>query len=214
METRKPLDKGTVIGLVLVGLGALFMLQTLGIFRFMWDLTISIAFLGGAAVFLAVYANDRRQWWALFPGFGLGFVGLMILLDEFLPRFDMGGPLFLGGLGAVFLAVYANRRDQVWPLIPGGVLLTLATVAGLDQLFPRMDTGGVFFLGLGLTFSMVYAFARDRARHGWALIVAAVMFGIAFLTVVGSLFKFAFPLILIGIGVFMLRDRLFTPGNR
>lgn len=215
MESRKPLDKGTVIGLVLVGLGALFLLNTMGIFDFMWDFTIGLAFLGGGAIFLAVFANDRRQWWALFPSFGLGFIGLMILLDRLLPGFDdIGGSLFLGGLGAAFLAVYANKRSEVWPLIPGGVLMTLAVVAGLDQIFPRFDGGTVFFLGLGLTFSTVYALAPNRSKHGWALIVAAIMFGIAFLTVVGTLFKFAFPLILIGLGVFMLRDRLFTTTNR
>ncbi|HYG57300.1 MAG TPA: hypothetical protein VD902_04475 [Symbiobacteriaceae bacterium] len=216
METKKPLEKGTVIGLVLVGIGALLMLQTVGIFRFMWDITIAIGFLAGAVIFLAVFANDRKQWWALFPGFGMGFIGLMILLDNFFPRLDIGGPLFLGGLGAAFLAVYANRRDQIWPIIPGGVLLTLASVAAYDELFPRWDGGAaIFFLGLGLTFTMVYYLAANRQRHGWALIVAAVMFGIACLTMIGSLASnILFPLVLIGLGVFMLRDRIFTSGNR
>ncbi|MFZ5815686.1 MAG: hypothetical protein ACOY93_10350 [Bacillota bacterium] len=203
MENRNPVDKGVIWGTLLVTVGALFLLQSLGLLHFAWKMTIALGFLIGAVLFGAVFARDRRQWWAILPAFALGFIGLMIGLDELVPRFRFEGSLFLGGLGFAFAAIYAaTDRRHFWPIIPAGVLLTLATVSGLDTLMPWFDGGAVFFTGLALTFGTVWW--ESRQQQQWALLVAVACGGLATLILVGSLMRFFFPLALIAVGVFLL----------
>ena len=206
METRR-FDKGMLIGALLVGFGALFLLQSFGIVSFMARTLVSLAFLGGAAAFLMVFANDKRQWWALFPAAGLGFVGLSILL----PTSGLTGTLLFVLMGGAFLLVHAVRRDWVWPIIPGGVMLTLAAVTLLETISRRwIDTGAIFFFGLAITFVAVWYQALDRKFYSWALIVAAVLGAVGSLVLIGSLiglvFKFALPIILILLGVYALTN--------
>jgi hypothetical protein len=212
MENRNPVDKGTIWGVLLVCVGALFLLQTLDILHFAWQITIALGFLIGAALFGAVFARDRHQWWALFPTFALGFIGLMILLDEVTPGFRFAGPLFLGGLGLAFAAVYAaNERRMWWPIIPAGVLLTLAVVAGIDLVLPVIDTAWLFFGGLALTFLFVWW--ETQQVQQWALIVAVACAGLAILILIGSLMRYLFPLALVGVGVYLLMRQPRTPNG-
>jgi hypothetical protein len=60
-------------------------------------------------------------------------------------------------------------------VIPAGVLLTLAVVAGINEVAPRVETGGLFFLGLALTFALVYLLPPPGERMKWALIPAGVL---------------------------------------
>lgn len=213
VDVKKPLDKGTLIGGLLVVFGGLLMLQTLGVIGSMIQLTFSLAFLAGGGIFLYVFLNDRRHWWALFPAAALGFIGLGIFSDIFFPGLDIGGPLFLGGLGLAFLVVYAMNPQHLWAIIPGGALLTLAAVAGVNEFrFLRwINDGTVFFAGMALTFASLYfvAPADTRSRWSWSLIVAAVLAAIAFMTV-PFFWKLAFPVVLIIIGAYLIKDRTFT----
>lgn len=212
MDTRNPVDRGTIWGILLVSVGALFLLQTMEMIHFAWQVTIGLGFLLGAAVFSAVFARDRRQWWAVFPAFALGFIGIMILLDQMTLGFRLGGSLFLGGLGLAFTAVYtATDRRHFWPIIPAGVLFTLAIVAGLDSILPWIDTGWVFFGGLAATFGFVWW--ETRQQQQWALIVALICAGLASLILIGSLMRFLFPLALVAVGVFLLLRQQRTPSG-
>lgn len=203
MEPRNMVDRGTIWGILLVSIGGLFLLQTMGILDFAWQMTIGIGFLIGAAIFGSVFARDRRHWWAVFPAFALGFIGAMILLDDLTPGFRFSGSLFLGGLGLAFAVIYlANDRRHFWPIIPAGVLFTLALVAGLEQLLPFMDAGSVFFGGLAATFGFVWW--ETQQQQQWALIVALACGGLATLILIGSLMRFLFPLALVAVGVFLL----------
>jgi hypothetical protein len=212
MDHRNPVDGSTIWGILLVCIGALFLLQTLDILHFAWQMTVALGFLIGAALFGAVFARDRRQWWALFPAFALGFIGLMIGLDELAPGFRLGGSLFLGGLGLAFAAVYAaNDRRHFWPIIPAGVLFTLATVAGINQFLPMIDSGWMFFGGLALTFAFVWH--ETNHAQQWALIVALACGALAALVLIGSLMKFFFPLALVAVGVYLLMRQSRTPND-
>jgi hypothetical protein len=115
------------------------------------------------------------QWWAAFPGFVLAGIGVLILLPDALD--NIGGAVFLGAIGLSFWMVYLTGRDRWWAIIPGGVLFTLAVVSALpDKLLGGADSGGVFFLGLALTFLLVALLANMR----WAYWPAGVLgvFGI------------------------------------
>ena len=72
---------------------------------------------------------------------------------------DWGGFFFLGFLGLGFLAVYFSGRERWWAIIPGGVLLTLGFISVLNNVYGGRETGGFFFLGLGLTFLLVAVLA-------------------------------------------------------
>lgn len=210
METRR-LDKGMLIGVLLVGFGALFLLQQFGFFSFMVKTLWGLGFIGGGAVFLSLFLNDKRQWWALFPAAALACTGLSIIL----PGGGMIGALWLGGLGAAFLMIHVAYRNWVWPIIPGGVLLSIAALVAFETLtFHWFNGASIMFFGWAATFVAVWYQSTDRHYYSWALIVAAVLgfVGVIILTasVMATMFKIVVPVGLILLGVYSLTDgRLF-----
>lgn len=152
----KRIDPRIVIGSLLILAGALGFLQAFGYLRDASDVFWGLVFLTAGAIFLFVFVNGfaSGNWWAAFPGFVLAGLGVVILLPESLD--NVGGAVFLGAIGLSFWAVYLTGRDRWWAIIPGGVLFTLAIVSALpDELVGGVDSGGVFFLGLALTFLLV-----------------------------------------------------------
>jgi hypothetical protein len=156
-------DPRVIVGALLILAGALGFLQAFGFLREASDIFWGIVFLAAGAVFLFFFASGfaSGNWWAAFPGFVLAGIGVLILLPDALD--DIGGAIFLGAIGLSFWAVYLTGRDRWWAIIPGGVLFTLAVVSALpERLFGGADSGGVFFLGLALTFLLVALLANMR----------------------------------------------------
>lgn len=211
---RFNLDNRVLWGALLVGLGLLLLLQNLGVMTFLWSAAWTILFAAGGVFFLLVFlSNHRENWWAVIPGFALLGIATLIGLETMAPRLEsvLGGALFLAQLGVSFWIIYLLDRSRWWAIIPGGVLLTLALVAGLDQSLPGLETGGVFFLGLAATFGLVYLHPGAVGRIGWALIPAAILLALGILTSLAaaeSLFAYIWPAILIAIGGFMLYKAL------
>jgi hypothetical protein len=129
-----------------------------------------LVFLAGGIYFFYRFANNPGgEWWALIPGAALAGIGVDSLMSGVLG--DFGGFFFLGFLGVGFLAVYFSGRERWWAIIPGGVLITLGIVSVLDNVYGIGETGGFFFLGLGLTFFMVAVLASLQ----WAYIPGVVL---------------------------------------
>ncbi len=200
-----------VWGVILIVLGVLFLLQELQLvgsaFQFLW---IIVSF-GAGVAFLWTFASNQQNWWAAIPGLallGLSVASLEDALNLF-PGFDVGGPAFLGSLGLSFWLIYARRQDHWWAIIPGGVLLTLAAVAGLDSVGVDYG-GGIFFLGLGLTFVLVALLPSPHADTRWSFIPAAVMLILGFtqLTELGEEILNYWPAILIVVGLYILIQAL------
>ena len=84
-------------------------------------------------------------------------------------------------IAAGFLAVYLTGRERWWALIPTGVLLTIALVSGLSSISGELETGGVFFLGLGATFGLLSLVPTPGGRLKWALIPAGILLAIGVL---------------------------------
>lgn len=163
----KRIDWRIVLGSVLILAGLATLLEKVGLIPpgvdLFWGVLGSIA----GASFLYVLLSDRRaNWWAAFPAFVLLGIGAA----AFLPH-PLDGVAFMGGVGLSFWVVYGLDRQRWWAIIPGGVLITIAVVAGLSDWLGGVDTGGIFFLGLGLTFLLVAVLAG----HSWAYIPAAVL---------------------------------------
>ena len=193
-------------GLLLVAAGAVLLLQSLNIVSFLWEATWAVILAGGGVCFLLMFLGSRGYWWAAIPGAALlGLGGLVVLSILGMDTF-FGGSMFLAATSVGFWLVYLRTRENWWAVIPGGVLLTLAVVAGVDAVAPRMETGGLFFLGLALTFALVYLLPSPGDKRSWALIPAGVLFllGLVITVATSSMLNLIWPAALIVGGVYLV----------
>ena len=192
-------------GGILILAGILFLLQELNIlgnaFQYLWLILMA----AGGAVFIWIYFTKKEQWWAIIPGLtllGLSLSGLDSLLN-FYPGSSWTGAVFLGCIGLAFWLIYLRRQDQWWAIIPGGVLLTLAAVAGLDEILDWSEV--IFFLGLACTFALV-GILPNQLDTRWAFIPAAVLavLGVALFDPFQSIMLLIWPVALIALGGYIL----------
>lgn len=186
-------------GWILIALGVLLLLQNLGlqIARWFWG----AIFLGAGAGFIGYYQQDHSRWWPLIPGLALLGLGTAVLFEPILGS-NFGGGIFLAAIGLGFVAVYFTRPDHWWALIPGGILLTLGVVAGSGA---SDNAGGVlFFLGLAITFGVVFLVGQR-----WAVFPALASLALTLVTATAlqGLAAYIFPLALLAVGVYLLMRR-------
>jgi hypothetical protein len=167
-------------GILLIGAGIFFLLQNMGWFGGLSDLFWTGLFGAGGLIFVYLFLTHREgQWWAAIPGFTLLGLAAVTFLDNFGPAFirPLTGSVFLGSIGLGFVMIYLANPRMWWAIIPGGVMTTLAVVAGIDEVGVRgFDSGGVFFLGLGLTFLILGLLSqRTGEQLTWAFIPATVL---------------------------------------
>ncbi len=216
---RPSSDLRLLWGGLLIIAGLLFLLQNLGWFDFlgfipetMWTLLWTGIFgLGGLAFLAGLLLTGRQNWWMAIPGFTLLGLSGTIIASEILTFIPFEGSIFLGSIGLGFLTVYVLNRDMWWAVIPGGVLGTLAVVAGLDEIGVGDASGAFFFLGLGVTFALVGLLPTPKGRMTWAWIPAGVMLVMAFVVITSTygLIEVLWPLAIIGVGVLILFRNLF-----
>ncbi len=195
-------------GLILVIGGGLLLLDTFGVFKgnaLFWTIVSAIA----GVLFLSVFSTRREHWWALIPGIILLSVAVTIGFDSFLPGFSTsryGGSIILGGIALSFLLVYLVERINWWAIIPAGIMATLAVVAGLDTGANTVSSGGIFFLGLGLTFVLVAILPNKVGQMRWAWIPAIILcvFGILILMAVTAYINYVWPAILLLVGILLI----------
>ncbi len=192
-------------GGMLILAGILFLLQELNIlgnaFQYLWLILMA----AGAAVFIWIYFTKKEQWWAIIPGLtllGLSLSGLDSLLN-FYPGSNWTGAVFLGCIGLAFWLIYLRSQDQWWAIIPGGVLITLAAVAGLEKVL--YWSGGIFFLGLAATFALV-GILPNQLDTRWAFIPAAILavLGVVSFAPLKSVMVIIWPVALIALGVYII----------
>ncbi len=180
MQRTKDVRNGAVWGILLILAGVIFLLQNMGIFVHVGAFLAMALFATGGLVFLYFFLTAlQERWWAAIPGATLLGLSGTIFFDNYAPRLFEGlaGPFFLAAIGFGFILVYLADLTKWWAIIPAGVMSTLAVVAGLDGLHMRgVESGGIFFLGLGFTFLVVALLTGQRGeRQSWALIPAAVL---------------------------------------
>ncbi|MEN9938417.1 MAG: hypothetical protein RLZZ387_4996 [Chloroflexota bacterium] len=170
-------NTNAVVGGALVALGALALLQNFGLLGALAGLLWAAMGTAGGLAFLGVYLRRPDAWWAAIPGAGLLGLAAVTAIGTLMPWAAGGwlGGLFLGSIGLGFCLVYAGRHEHWWAVIPAGVMLTLAAVAGLSDVLSGDTVGAVFFLGLALTFGALSRLPGQEERLRWALIPAGVM---------------------------------------
>lgn len=153
----------------------------------------------GSLAFLAAFVSSLREnWWAVIPALVLASIAMLIGFPVFWSV--TGGSLFLGMLALAFWIVFITApRERWWAVIPGGILLTLAAISliTLDR-GDGMVEGGLFFMGIGLTFALVFLVQRAR----WALWPAGILTGMGSLILLGAggIAALVFPALLIVFG--------------
>ena len=198
-------DPRLLLGILLVLGGLLSLLDAMHIISngggIFWGLIFGV----GGLIFLSMLVNNRENWWAAFPAFTL----LGLAVSSFLPGSlsNFGGLVFFAGISLGFWWVYFADRERWWAIIPAGVLLTLGVVSSIDNAAADLATGGLFFLGLGLTFILVAVLPGGRSRS-WALIPGTVLllFGALLGTPYRGITDYLWPAVLILLGgYFVLR---------
>jgi hypothetical protein len=126
----------------------------------------------------------------------------------------ISGVVILGGISLSFVLVYLSSKTQWWAVIPAGVLLTLALVSGLDNSTLGLDTGGIFFLGLGLTFLVVAWLPQQDGSMKWAYIPAGILLviGTIITAVSENVFGLVTPVVLVLVGLLIIWRTLFRRG--
>jgi len=170
-------DIRVVGAILLIVAGVLFLLQNLGILGGAIALLWALLFGTGGALFLYVFLVNRANWWAIIPGFALLSLAATVAVSELLPWVggSWTGTIFLAGIGLGFWVVYFFNREHWWAAIPGGVLITIGLVTGLSSVLEGFEVGGIFFIGLGLTFALLSRLRTPEGRMQWALVPAGVM---------------------------------------
>lgn len=211
------IDEGMFWGVLLVFGGLFFLTQSLGLFsgamRVIWNSLRIVVFAIGGFSFLAVFLNNPKEsWWAAIPGFTL--LGLLLAsVASYFGSFadDLSGGFFLASIGLGFLAVFLTNRELWWAVIPFGTMTTLGVVAVIDEFAARwewvsFDSGGIFFIGLGLTFLMVALLPSGGDSTRWAFIPATVLLIMGVLIGINleALTNYIWPIALIGIGGYLV----------
>ncbi|GAB4579916.1 MAG: hypothetical protein Fur0022_26550 [Anaerolineales bacterium] len=198
-------------GLLLIGAGTLFLLQNLNVLPPSPSLWGTAALLGGV-FFLLGYLVNRAYWWAAFPAFALLGVALLTFWD-WLPirqeSAEFQGGAFLGMLGLSFIAVYLRQPKHWWALIPAGVLFSMASMAVLQALVENpgiVEMGGVLFIGMGITFFLIFILPGAEGRRGWALwpAMSLLLFGGLILAAATDLLGLLWPVALILAGLLVI----------
>lgn len=180
-----------IFSILLISMGVMILLDNLNILPISWateNWFWLVVFGGAGLTFLAVFLNHQSEnWWAVIPSFT--FLGLAFLVGEFLPpsQEDLGGAVFLGMIGLSFWVIYLVRREHWWAVIPGGTLVSLA-VGIIISTFPGSDvlTGAALFVGLALTFLLVYLRPYPGERRTWPLYPSGILGAMGLLLFMGQ----------------------------
>lgn len=196
-------------GLILLVGGILLLLDTIGVIKggsIFWTVATAVV----ALLFLSVVAMNHVQWWALIPGTILLALSATIGLNSFIPGFsesNLNSTIILGGISLSFLLVYLVERSNWWAIIPMGVIATIAIVAINDTSSSTvLSSGGIFFLGIGVTFALVALLPSAGGHMRWAWIPAGVLgvIGLILLITVEEYINYIWPSILIFGGLILV----------
>jgi hypothetical protein len=211
-RTKISLILPIVGGIVLIAAGVILLLENFELIEIPWQTLIGIVFGLGGIVFLLVFILNKVNWWAIIPGFVLIAIGTFFFMDQYGKAFSdsWGGLVFLGLIGLAFLVIFITHTQHWWALFPAGVLITLGAISSMPDTPLR---GGIFFLGLALTFFLVYILPKPAGKLKWALYPAGVLIlvGLAAILQAENLFNYVWPAALLLVGGYFVYQALKNP---
>ncbi|MCW5876358.1 MAG: hypothetical protein KIS85_05680 [Anaerolineales bacterium] len=203
-------DYRTIFGVLLIAGGLLMALQQLGYLGGQWgDALFAGIWALGALYFFDRSRSENNPWFG-FIALILGGLAASNLLDLFIAPIGeaLGGAIFLGAIGAAFVLVYRREPNNWWALIPAGVMFSLASISLLNDLRLDLpfDTGGLLFIGIGLTFLLISRLRSAGEGLGWAVFpaIALLLFGLFVAFDAALPWNYVWPALLILAGAFSL----------
>lgn len=205
---RKRGNGSLIWGGLLVALGLVMLTDNLG-WLGEWNAPVGSLILAAVGLsFLATFASDRRQWWALIPGLAVTAIAVVVFLaEQELIAEEVVASIILAGIGLPFLLIFAANRRHWWALVPGMTMIGIAVAVFLEDIGAIGDaaTGGIIVGGISLGFLSIYVVNR---QHRWALFPGGILAAIACFLLLAAVAKFAWPAALILLGVLLLRSSL------
>lgn len=202
---EKFLKSSLVWGFMLILIGAILLVQNffeLQLLGLLWGFVAGV--FGVGFCYLAWKQPD--QWWRWLAGAGLISISLSSVLDVFLPAIAkfLNGAELLMCLSLGFLMIYLRQRINWWAVIPAGILATLSVLTIVDNIDLSVESGSIFFLGLGLTFVTVGVLPTIEQR--WAFIPGGILLALGLLLALqaGIIFDLAWPVGLILGGAYLI----------
>jgi hypothetical protein len=190
-------------GILLIGLGAYALAESMGYKISQEPATWALIFGGVALLSLVFYLLDGfKAWGWLFPvGIFSALAFLLAMVANDADNAAMVAPLFFG-IGLPFVVAYfLDRSRNWWALIPAGVMLFFGFMMLIADNGHDEWIGALFLFMIALSFFIVYL--NNRTKNWWALIPAGVMLFLALIVVlstsvqgewIGALFLFAIAL--------------------
>ncbi len=187
-------------GLILIAAGAVLLTQTLGLIPTLSGPVVGAAFAVAGLAILASFVFFRTYWWTLIAGLTLFALGAVILLPG-----DLGGAIFLGGIGLGFTLVACTGTQRWWAVIPAGTLLTLTLIVLLNNVISGTQSGAVLFAGLAATFGVLLMIPVHGRVMRWPVFpaIGCLLFALLVATR-GAGGELIWPLVLVAAGVVLL----------
>ncbi len=202
MEIKKDFraNPNWVWGILLIGLGLLFLLDQL-LPGFIGGLLWAAAFAVGGLVAYSYYMSHKDQWWALIPAYALwGIAGLIVLGSlRFIPG-ELIGASVMFYIAAPFFYVYLRDRQHWWALIPAYAMAALGVAILLSPILSGELAGSYVMFAIAAPFFYVYL--RNR-QYWWALIPGGIMAAIGMALLIAG-FAYLVPALMVVAGVYLL----------
>lgn len=165
-------------GLLLIGGGALWLADVIGVVN-VSPIMVAIIFALAGIAFAVDFARDSRNWWAAIPaGALLGLGALIAFVEGTTAPDEWGAAMLLAGSGLGFAAIYLSNRTHWWALIPGGVLLSVAIIVASVPIVGPGEGIAVVVLGIMAAILVVLAFVPIQGRRMLWLLVPAGILGV------------------------------------
>ncbi|MBI3359722.1 MAG: hypothetical protein HY023_01260 [Chloroflexi bacterium] len=206
----KRLSGPVVWGVLLIVIGLLLLAENFKVFGELAEPLWAVIFAASGVLFFAAYFTQGRGWWFLIPAFVLLGLAAVVLSPRIGLSGNAGGSVFLWAIAAAFWSVFAVDRRQWWPIIPAGVMTTVGLMPLASGRLRGEAIGALFFVGLGLTFALLYLLrARYKGATAWAVWPAGACLGMGLVVgAFGPLEKFWPVIFLILPGLFLLYNAL------
>ena len=197
-----------VWGGLLILLGLLLLIDNLELMGD-WDVPVLSLMLGALGmIFLAIFVNDRAQWWALIPGLVILGIAVAVFMAErdLVPDYAVA-TIILAGVGLPFLLVFFADRQHWWGLIPamtmGGIALGIffEGTGVIDG-----EVVGAFVVG-GISLGFLSIYLIDR-KQWWALIPGGAMGIVTLFLLLATATQYVVPVVMILLGLLLLRGSL------
>lgn len=172
-------------GIVLVLMGLLFLLESIGLIPELSPTIWAVVFGTVSLIFFALYAASGLRYWGwLFPAFIFaGLAGTTYLAVSGADG-TIAGAFFMGAVSLPFWLVFLiDRQKNWWALIPGWATAVITIVILLAESTAGEWIGALVMFGIGLPFFIVYL--RNR-EHWWALIPAYVLTVLGFVVLLST----------------------------